>query len=74
MPKLGVNEQCSCGSQKKYKKCCLRNVINEKQSKSESYLSGQDISSDKMNLILDQIYILIFLIFIVSNCFRNLDS
>lgn len=53
MPKLGVNEQCSCGSQKKYKKCCLRNVINEKQSKSESYLSGQDISSDKMNLILD---------------------
>jgi hypothetical protein len=53
MPKLGVNDQCSCGSQKKYKKCCLSNVMKEKQLQSDSYLVGQDISSDKMNSILD---------------------
>ena len=24
-PKIGRNEQCSCGSGMKYKKCCLKN-------------------------------------------------
>ncbi len=25
--KVGRNDPCSCGSGKKYKKCCLRNVV-----------------------------------------------
>lgn len=28
-PKIGRNEKCPCGSDKKYKKCCLNRVSNE---------------------------------------------
>ncbi len=53
MPKLGVNDICSCGSQKKYKKCCLKNIILDKKIDSNLYFVGQDVSSDKMNIVLD---------------------
>jgi hypothetical protein len=53
MPKIGVNDQCSCGSQKKYKKCCMVNNLNKKQLDSEIYFTGQDTSSEKMLEVLD---------------------
>lgn len=53
MPKVGVNDHCPCGSQKKYKKCCMVNDKIKKQLSDEIYMSGQDISSDKMYEVLD---------------------
>jgi len=35
MTKIGRNDPCSCGSGKKYKKCCLGKVINEDSIKIE---------------------------------------
>jgi hypothetical protein len=53
MVKLGVNDKCHCGSSKKYKKCCMA-IDNQKNSdENDSYLVGQDVSSDKMYTILD---------------------
>jgi hypothetical protein len=56
MPKVGVNDLCPCGSQKKYKKCCMKNDSNKKQLNhinNEIYMSGQETSTDKMLQVLD---------------------
>lgn len=53
MPKVGVNDYCPCGSQKKYKKCCMVNDKIKKQLSDEIYMSGQETSSDKMYEVLD---------------------
>jgi len=53
MPKIGVNDLCPCGSQKKYKKCCMVNNQIKKQLSDEIYMSGQDTSTDKMYVVLD---------------------
>ena len=53
MPKVGVNDHCPCGSHKKYKKCCMMKDVKNKQEESESYFTGQDISTDKMIGVLD---------------------
>ena len=53
MPKVGVNDLCPCGSQKKYKKCCITNDRIKKQLTDEIYMSGQETSSDKMYEVLD---------------------
>jgi len=53
MPKVGVNDLCPCGSQKKYKKCCMKNDSIKKQLSDEIYMSGQDTSTDKMIEVLD---------------------
>jgi len=53
MPKIGVNDLCPCGSQKKYKKCCMVNDQIKKQLSDEIYMSGQDTSTDKMYVVLD---------------------
>jgi hypothetical protein len=53
MPKVGVNDLCPCGSQKKYKKCCMVNDSNKKFVNEQIYMTGQDTSSDKMIEVLD---------------------
>jgi len=53
MSKVGVNDLCPCGSQKKYKKCCMKNDSIKKQLSDEIYMSGQDTSTDKMIEVLD---------------------
>ena len=46
MPKIGRNDQCPCGSGKKYKKCCMgKGVIVERQTKmAESAVSFPGIT------------------------------
>lgn len=41
MAKVGRNENCSCGSGKKYKKCCLTEMVtlNEKNKINESFMN-----------------------------------
>ena len=53
MPKVGVNDLCPCGSQKKYKKCCMLNDKIKKQLSDEIYMTGQESSTDKMYEVLD---------------------
>jgi len=53
MPKIGVNDLCPCGTQKKYKKCCMVNDQIKRQLSDEIYMSGQDTSTDKMYEVLD---------------------
>ena len=53
MPKVGVNDLCPCGSQKKYKKCCMKNDKIKKQLSDEIYMTGQESSTDKMYEVLD---------------------
>lgn len=54
MPKIGVNDLCLCGTQKKYKKCCMINDSIKKQLINEEvYMNGQYSSSDKMYEVLD---------------------
>jgi len=59
MPKVGVNDLCSCGSQKKYKKCCLKNDESIKQLDEQIYFSGQETSTNKMCEVMDH-YKLLF--------------
>ncbi len=45
-PKLGRNEPCPCGSQKKYKKCCGAPVV-EAEDKKPAFLGQQITASDR---------------------------
>ena len=42
---LGRNELCSCGSLKKYKKCCLP---KKEQHHSELYLKSQELTGENL--------------------------
>lgn len=48
MKKISRNDKCHCGSQKKYKQCCLTNDEIKKQIQIEKYKTGQLISSKKI--------------------------
>ena len=41
--KVGRNDQCPCGSGKKYKKCCLKKKIQDPSDLKENYLKKHDI-------------------------------
>ncbi len=45
--KIGRNDKCSCGSGKKYKKCC------EVSTRETKYTLGQSVSSDKCTEVLN---------------------
>ena len=51
--KLKPNDQCSCLSGKKYKKCCFINEYNIKQEEELKYLNGQTQSSDKIKFCMN---------------------
>lgn len=53
MNKLGVNDQCHCGSNKKYKKCCMKTDINKKQDENLKYTDGQTEHSDKIKFCIN---------------------
>ena len=44
MPKPGRNDKCPCGSNKKYKLCC----INKPSDEDLKYLNGHEISSENL--------------------------
>jgi len=53
MKKIGRNDKCSCGSNKKYKICCLQKHNELKLKENEKYSFGQNESSDKIKICLD---------------------
>ncbi len=49
MVKIGRNDLCHCGSNKKYKKCCENNDMNNKKVEKNKYFTGQSVSSEIIN-------------------------
>lgn len=49
--KVGVNDKCTCGSNKKYKKCCLPKQINQKMEMNKIYSIGHETDPESVNLI-----------------------
>lgn len=53
MPKPQRNEKCRCGSEKKYKQCCLRKDEAKKADEIEKYSKGQEDYSENMRIFAD---------------------
>jgi hypothetical protein len=53
MVKTKPNEECPCGSNKKYKKCCYSKDYNIKQDEEQKYINGQSSSSNKMTFCIN---------------------
>ena len=60
MGKIGVNEQCPCGSGKKYKRCCINqqieernNRILEKENLDREYINGKEEHSAKIKFCMN---------------------
>jgi hypothetical protein len=51
MNKLGRNDKCYCGSEKKYKKCCLSNDINIKQNEINKFENGHETNTENMKIV-----------------------
>ena len=49
--KTGRNDPCVCGSGKKFKKCCIKEVQFEKPT--NKYQVGQETKSDVLKLVID---------------------
>jgi hypothetical protein len=73
MPKVGVNDLCPCDSQKKYKKCCMRNDESVKQLDDQIYFTGQETSTDKMYEVMDH-YKLLFPKYCLIDITENLTK
>lgn len=52
-PKTRPNEKCRCGSDKKYKKCCMRNDQIAKSSSTQSSVAPP-INNGQRNTIIDE--------------------
>jgi SEC-C motif len=52
MKKIGRNDNCSCGSSKKYKQCCFMKDIDSKLKEQEKYSLGQSESSENVQACL----------------------
>ena len=53
MNKTKVNESCYCGSDKKYKKCCLKKDSELKYNENLKYIEGQTEHSDKIKFCIN---------------------
>lgn len=53
MNKPKVNEFCYCGSDKKYKKCCLKKDSEMKYNENLKYTEGQTEHSDKIKFCIN---------------------
>ena len=53
MNKVKVNESCYCGSDKKYKKCCLKKDSELKYNENLKYTEGQTEHSDKIKFCIN---------------------
>lgn len=53
MPKPQRNEKCPCGSDKKYKQCCLKKDEDKKVAEIEKYSKGQDDFSENLKMFAD---------------------
>lgn len=53
MNKPKVNDSCYCGSDKKYKKCCLKKDVDLKYNENLKYTEGQTEHSDKITFCIN---------------------
>jgi hypothetical protein len=51
MNKLGRNDKCYCGSEKKYKNCCLNNDNTNKQKEIDKYENGHAPNTENMKIV-----------------------
>lgn len=51
MNKLGRNDKCHCGSEKKYKNCCLNNDTNNKQKEVDKLENGHEPNTENMKIV-----------------------
>ncbi len=53
MNKIGVNDKCRCGSDKKYKKCCMKLDQDKIAKENLKYTEGQTEHSDKIKFCIN---------------------
>lgn len=53
MTRIGRNDKCPCGSEKKYKQCCLIKEEELKKKELDNYTNGQETSTEYVNLIME---------------------
>ncbi|ARF11928.1 SEC-C motif protein [Klosneuvirus KNV1] len=53
MPKPQRNEKCPCGSEKKYKQCCLKKDEEKRIAELDKYSKGQDEYSENLRMFAD---------------------
>lgn len=53
--KIGRNERCPCGSNKKYKKCCIGKDIEKKDALRTRIIYGDEYASPEMENLADQL-------------------
>ena len=56
--KRGLNEQCNCGSKKKYKKCCYGRSVaeireNQRIAQHNAFTYGHEMENEKLKIIRD---------------------
>jgi len=51
MPKPQRNEKCPCGSEKKYKQCCLKKDEEKRIAELDKYSKGQDEYSENLRML-----------------------
>lgn len=53
MPKPQRNEKCPCGSDKKYKQCCLKKDEDKRIAEIDKYSKGQEEYSENLRMFAD---------------------
>lgn len=53
MPKPQRNEKCPCGSEKKYKQCCLKKDEEKKAAELDKFIKGQEDYSENLRMFAD---------------------